>query len=233
MALPEKEAVVSLARWARKYYDLQDAWAFVKSIHTPKLAYHNLTHLRIVTGAAVSLAWRTGADPRLAAIAAMFHDAGHAGHSRTQLDDANVETALYWLETYNNLGDKYCTKPLLDKEELVLVSYAIRSTMYLGGAFPNPPTTPLACVLRDADLWNPHLRPANLRHMVAGLGKELQAWDETTLDVGFENVIKFFETVTWHTKPGQGAAKDVRTRLQIACGNQNEDDAMRWTGQGE
>lgn len=211
MSILKREYVHDAMDWVIDSYNLEQVWNFVKAFHTPNLGYHNLEHLKVVTGAAAWLSLREGVDPKLPVIAAMFHDMGHTGK---QPDTQNVDLAISWFR--RACEAKYSYRPLLSlsyAEESRIVD-AIRSTTYEGGEFPFGPRSPEGKILRDADLWNPHLLSLNAKTMIAGLGRELGAWTHSNRSKGLISNYEFFTKVVWFTKTAQDMAPAAMQHLK-------------------
>lgn len=176
-----------LAEVAVKKLGLEKLWHYVHEHHTKGLGYHNLNHIRTVTGMAYELAILEGADVYVCVITAMFHDIGHQGRGGPH-DADNIQIALNHLTLAYGLP----THPGVQR--------ALIATQYDGHDFPNTPITLEDKVLRDADLCLPFLAPDNARTLMTGLGKELGLWDEHTLySKGLPDSIDFYAGVRWQT----------------------------------
>jgi hypothetical protein len=95
----------------------------------------------------------------------LFHDHGHSGGRET--DDINVGRAVeFFLSAFDNtelvdcFGDKWSE-----------IRTAMDSTMFVGGKFPNEPTTFIAKCIRDADLMS--IYSAEGRRLLMGLLTEM------------------------------------------------------------
>lgn len=207
MTLPVKEERMITLHRALKQFDLECAWEYVKEAHTDGLGYHNLDHIEIAMMTAQYLACAEGGNIRLAIITAMVHDLQHTGKGP---DADNVERAIFCLHDLISCEDP----KFLSKMEQNIVEQAVRCTMFAEGKFPIAPRTLQDRIMRDADLWNIHLEPKNACHMILGLGKELGAWNESTLAQGIENTVAFYKTVTWHTHTGLMLAERVDSRAE-------------------
>lgn len=211
--LPENPIVQTSGKPVSFYlekYRLHDAWKRIcqRQAENP---YHGCGHLYATMSAAIFLAESSGHDPHISLIAAMFHDAGHTGKTP---DSINVNRSVFefYMATNPQQGPKLLH---LTETEILLVAGAIQSTLCINGSFPIDPVNPYECIMRDADLWNPHLSPRNALHLIRAVGVETGGWNHDTTVDGILKTLDFFENVTWWTETANNMKLYVHRNLNI------------------